>query len=744
MSGRSAYEPVVLQITGMTCAACAARIEKVVGRIDGVEEISVNLALERATVALDESKVPLGRVIEKIIQLGFGATKQQMAAEDNHEAEQREFRRLQRTVLLSLLLTLPFVWAMAGHHGLSHAIWVPELLLNPYFQLLLATPIQFVIGFPFYVRAFQALRNFSANMDVLVVLGTSTAYFYSHYLTMRVSSMAAGEHSMHEMSMPLYFDSSAMILTIVLIGKWLEARAKQSTRSQLQQLHLLQAKTARVLRGSEELVVPAAEVRSGDMLVVRPGEKVPADGEIVEGRALVDESMISGESVPVEKKPGDAVTGGTVNQNGVLTIRSTKVGKETLVAGMIRLLEQAQSSKAPIQRLADKISGVFVPVVVGAAIATFFLWYLWLSPGVEGDALEKAIAVMLISCPCALGLATPTSILVGTGRAATLGILFKEGKTLERLSSADTIVLDKTGTLTTGRPEVTDVMAVDRSKEAFLRLVASAERYSEHPFGKAIVGRAAIDGITLSECSRFQIVAGRGVQAEVEGSDVWIGSSAWMQELGISLGLHQDRMQRLAKQGKSVLHVATGGKWIGAVALSDSIRTTSSQAVRRLQQQHGLEVVMATGDRQAAADAIAKRAGISSVYAERLPEEKLLLVQSLQARGRKVVMVGDGINDAPALAAADIGIAVRSGTELTQAAADIVLLRGDLNSIADAMRVSRKTIYNIRQNFAFSFCYNLVAIPFAAAGFMAPWMACTAMALSSVTVVCNALRLRRA
>ncbi|WP_028547436.1 heavy metal translocating P-type ATPase [Paenibacillus sp. UNC451MF] len=741
MTSPTAVRQVVLNISGMTCAACAVRIEKVIGKMNGVEHIQVNLALQRASMSFAPGMITIRHIEDKIKQLGYSAKEHNTAEENRSRTDPFEIARTGTVLLISFMFMVPFLWAMAGHHSWTSSLWVPELLLNPWFQLALATPVQFGIGLPFYIRAFHAIKNGGANMDVLIVMGTSAAYFYSHYLMFHsFSGHATG--SAHHGS--LYFDASVMIMTIVWFGKWLEAISKRRTLKSLHQLHQLRPETAQVLRDNKEQRVSLEEVSVGELVLVRPGEKIAVDGTILEGYASIDESMISGESIPVDKRAGDRVISGTLNHNGMLKIKATEVGNETTLAKMIQLMEEAQNSKAPIQRMADKISGIFVPIIIALSALTFAAWYLVVEPGVTGGALEKAIAVLLIACPCALGLATPTSILVGSGRAAQLGILFKEGKHLEMLPDTQVILLDKTGTITMGKPHVHDVMAVKRSGESLMRLLAAAEQHSEHPLARAIVeSQAGQSKEALPLCERFEASAGSGIRAVVEGQTIIAGNRHWLQEHGIGPIPQSARMERWEQQGSNVVYAAVDGEWAGAVALSDQIKPSSRQAVQQLKAM-GASVIMVTGDHPRTAQAIAKQVGIREVYSEMLPEHKATLVHELKRQGKKVAMVGDGINDAPALAAADTGIAVSRGTDIAKAAADIVLLKGDLKGMVRAIGISRRTMQIIRQNLVFSLFYNALAIPFAVTGYLAPWVACTAMAFSSVTVICNALRLQKA
>jgi Cu+-exporting ATPase len=725
------------QITGMTCAACANRIEKGLSRLPGVASANVNLAMETARVEYSPATVTVEDMIRKVEQLGYQAFPKEQR-EDAKDRRQREIKRQTRRFVISAVLSFPLLWAMAGHFSFTSFIWVPSWFMNPWVQLALATPVQFVIGGPFYVGAWKALRNRSANMDVLVALGTSAAYLYSLFLTLEWASADMRHHAP-----ALYYETSAILITLIVLGKLFEALAKGRTSEAIKTLMGLRAKTALVIRDGEEIRIPADEVAAGDIVLVRPGEKIPVDGEVVEGSSSVDESMLTGESIPVEKRAGDPVIGATVNKHGMLKVRATKVGKDTALAQIIRVVEEAQGSKAPIQRVADAISGVFVPIVVGIALLTFLIWFFWADAGNFAGALRKAIAVLVIACPCALGLATPTSIMAGSGRAAELGILFKGGEHLELTHRIDTVVLDKTGTVTKGKPELTDVIAVMPDETEFLRLVGAAEKPSEHPLAEAIAAGIAARGIELPAAEAFEAIPGHGIRAVVEGQEVLAGNRRLLERYGVPADQAEAAMAQLEEAGKTAMLVAVERRYAGLVAAADTIKETSREAVARLQAM-GIEVVMITGDNERTARAIARQAGIGKVLAEVLPEGKAEEVKKLQARGRKVAMVGDGINDAPALATADIGMAIGTGTDVAMEAADVTLMRGDLNGIADAIRMSRRTMVNIRQNLFWALAYNSLGIPVAAAGFLAPWVAGAAMALSSVSVVLNALRLQRA
>lgn len=724
-----------LILTGMTCAACAARIEKGLNKMEGVINATVNLALEKAAVEYNPSIVSPKDMIQRVEKLGYGAS---VKSEDNDKEavdhRLKEIKTHQGKFIFSLILSLPLLWAMVGHFSFTSFLYVPEAFMNPWVQMALATPVQFFIGKQFYVGAFKALRNKSANMDVLVALGTSAAYFYSVYLA--IESIENKTHSVD-----LYFETSAILITLIILGKLFEAKAKGRSSEAIKKLMGLQAKTATVLRDGVEKEIPLEEVVTGDILLVKPGEKVPVDGKILEGRTALDESMITGESVPVDKTIGDTVIGATINKNGFIKIKATKVGKDTALAQIIKVVEEAQGSKAPIQRLADSISGIFVPIVVGISVLTFFVWYLWVAPGDFPEALEKLIAVLVIACPCALGLATPTSIMAGSGRAAEYGILFKGGEHLEMTHRIDTVVLDKTGTITNGAPVLTDVIT-EMDEAEFLALVGSAEKQSEHSLAQAVIDGIKERKIALEDAEDFEAIPGHGIKAMVDGKEVIIGTRRLMNQYNVNIEHVLDQMDSLEKQGKTAMLAAINGSFAGIVAVADTIKETSAEAVQRLKEM-GLEIIMITGDNEQTARAIAKQAGIEHVIAEVLPEGKAEEVKKLQQQGKKVAMVGDGINDAPALAIADIGMAIGTGTDVAMEAADITLIRGDLNSIADAIFMSKITIRNIKQNLFWAFAYNTLGIPVAAIGFLAPWLAGAAMAFSSVSVVLNALRLQR-
>ncbi|CAM4398205.1 heavy metal translocating P-type ATPase [Paenibacillus alkaliterrae] len=727
---------VTLQITGMTCAACANRIEKGLNKLPGVTNATVNFAMETARVEYSPGEISIADMQNKVQQLGYKVnTKQENGNKGDHR--EKEIRHQKRILLISAILSLPLLWSMVGHFSFTSWIYTPDIFMNPWFQLILATPVQFYVGRQFYVGAYKALRGGSANMDVLVSLGTSAAYFYSLYLT--IDWFAKGASTHHGPS--LYYETSAVLITLVIMGKLFESLAKGRTSEAIKSLMGLQAKTALVVREGQELTIPVDEVLVGDIVIVKPGEKIPVDGEVVEGSSSVDESMLTGESIPVEKKSGDAVIGATINKNGMLRIKALKVGKETALAQIIKVVEEAQGSKAPIQRVADVISGIFVPIVVGIAIAAFLVWYFFVTPGEFAEALEKAIAILVIACPCALGLATPTSIMAGSGRAAELGVLFKGGEHLEQTHKIDAIILDKTGTVTKGKPELTDVLT-DNDEMELLKLVGAAEKNSEHPLAEAIVAGIQERGVTLPGTEAFEAIPGFGIKAVVEGKELLIGTRRLMEKFDVDARLAYDKMSRLEETGKTAMLVAVDNRYAGIVAVADTVKETSKAAISRLKEM-GIQVIMITGDNERTAKAIADQVGIDHVLAEVLPEGKAEEVKKLQAKGMKVAMVGDGINDAPALATADVGMAIGTGTDVAMEAADVTLMRGDLSSIPDAIYMSRKTMSNIKQNLFWALGYNTLGIPIAAIGLLAPWVAGAAMALSSVSVVLNALRLQR-
>ena len=724
-------------ISGMTCAACATKIEKGIKKMEGVSRANVNFALETISVTYNDNEVQPHEMIAKVKKLGY-ELRPKDDGQEKMDHKQEEIRKQTRKFIFSAILTLPLLWTMVAHFSFLSFIYLPDIFMNPWFQLVLATPVQFIIGSQFYKGAYTSLRNKSANMDVLVALGTSAAYFYSLYLSFEwMNAGGIGEPE-------LYFEASAVIITLILLGKLFEVRAKGKTSQAIQKLLDLQAKTARVVRDGREQEIPIEEVITGDIVIVRPGEKIPVDGEIIEGQSAIDESMLTGESIPIDKVPGDSVIGATINKNGALRINATKVGKDTALAQIVRVVEEAQGSKADIQRLADKISGVFVPIVVVIAIATFFIWYVIVTPGDFRSSLIPTISILVIACPCALGLATPTSIMAGSGRAAEMGMLFKGGEYLEHTQSIDTVVLDKTGTVTKGEPTLTDIIAADGFKEKdVLQIVGTAESQSEHPLAQAIVQGVKDKDIPLLEADEFKALPGYGIYAEINQQDIFVGTRRLMRKQNISITNETEAtMETLEHDGKTAMLIAIEDELAGVIAVADTVKETSEEAIARMHKL-GLEVIMLTGDNERTADAIAKQVDIDRVIAEVLPDQKSDEIKKLQTQGKKVAMVGDGINDAPALAIANVGMAVGTGTDIAIEAADITLMRGDLNSVVDAVIMSQKTMRNIKENLFFAFIYNTIGIPVAALGFLAPWVAGAAMAFSSVSVVLNALRLQR-
>ncbi len=720
-----------LAISGMTCASCVARVERTLGKVEGVRSAAVNLATERATVAYDPSRVKVARLIGAVEAAGYGATPvvEDADAEDGAVEETHRGRALRRrgVTLLSgaALCAVILILAMA-----PPLMMFPTVQTHNYLLALLTLPVWAIVGWSFHRGALINLRHGAANMDTLVSLGSTVAFVYS------VVAMIAlpGQY--------VYFDTAALIITLIYLGKYLEAAAKGRTGEAIKALMGLQPRTARVIRNGQERDLPIAQVVSGDMLLVRPGERVPVDGVVTGGESAVDEAMITGESLPVQKGQGDSVIGATVNGMGLLHVEATRVGRDTVLAGIVRLVEQAQGSKAPVQRLADRISGVFVPIVLVLATLTFLGWLL--TGHAFAQALIPAIAVLVIACPCALGLATPTAIMVGTGRGAREGILIKGGESLERIQALRSIVLDKTGTVTVGKPTVTDVVALaDLPDSEVLRLAAGVERGSEHPLGAAVVRGAAERGLTLAPLpTAFRSITGGGVEGLVEDRAVLVGSRRLLGERGISWDSAETRLRALESGGKTALLVAVDGRLAGLVAVADTVKDGAAEVVRQLRAL-GLDVIMLTGDNCRTAEAIGRIARIERIIAEVRPEEKAAEVARLQGRGQVVAMVGDGINDAPALARADVGIAMGTGTDVAMAAADITLVGGELRAIPRAIALSRATMRVIRQNLFWAFFYNVILIPLAAFGVITPIFAAAAMALSSVTVVSNSLRLNR-
>lgn len=736
----------LLKIEGMTCAACAKAVERATRKLDGVSEANVNFATEKLIIDYESSTVKVSDIKKAIEKAGYKAIEEATADDKDKEKKEKEMKLLWKKFIISAIFTVPLLYISMGH---MLGFPLPDFIspkLNPtafaLTQLLLTIPVV-ISGNRFYTVGFKSLFRRSPNMDSLIAMGTSAALLYGIFATVKI---IVGDTSY---AMDLYFESAAVIITLITLGKYLESVSKGKTSEAIKKLMGLAPKTAVVIRGGKETEIPIEEVEAGDIIIVKPGEKMPVDGEVVEGTTSVDESMLTGESIPVEKNIGDKIIGASINKNGTIRYKATKVGKDTALAQIIKLVEDAQGSKAPIAKLADVISGYFVPIVISLAVLSGLAWYFL--GGESGVfSLTIFISVLVIACPCALGLATPTAIMVGTGKGAEYGVLIKSGVALETAHRIQTIVFDKTGTITEGKPKVTDIVVTNAiSENNLLQLAASAEKGSEHPLGEAIVKCAEDKGLEFQKLDFFKAIPGHGIEVKIDGKDILLGNKKLMLERNVSLEKLEETSDKLAGEGKTPMYIAIDKKMAGIIAVADTVKENSKSAIEKLHKM-GIEVAMITGDNRRTAEAIAKQVGIDRILAEVLPQDKAKEVKKLQADGKKVAMVGDGINDAPALAQADIGIAIGSGTDVAMESADIVLMRSDLLDVPNAIQLSQKTIKNIKENLFWAFGYNALGIPVAmgvlhifGGPLLNPMIAGAAMSLSSVSVLTNALRLKR-
>ena len=751
MNSTTNVENVNFKLRGMSCAACASSIEKAILAVPGVVECNVNFGAEQATVKYNPRQTNIKDIQDTVEEAGYSASylqeQEMITGEDDAEkaTRQAESRDLILKIIVGGVISIMLIIGSLPMMTRLELSFIPPWLHNPWLQMILTAPVQFWCGYRFYIGAWKAFKRHAATMDTLIALGTSAAYFYSLFATV------FPDFFLNQGLMPeVYYETAAVVITLILLGQWFENRAKGQTSEAIRKLMGLQARDARVIRNGQEIDVPINEVQIGDTILVCPGEKIPVDGEIISGTSTIDEAMVTGESIPVKKQPGDEVIGATINKTGSFKFKATRVGKDTVLAQIVKLVQRAQGSKAPIQRLADRVTGWFVPMVIAIAIATFVLWFIFM--GNISLALITTVGVLIIACPCALGLATPTSVMVGTGKGAENGILIKGAESLELAHKIQTIVLDKTGTITQGQPTVTDYATVkgisDGLELKLLHLVAAVEHNSEHPLASAVVRYAESQNIDFQEAADFEAIAGNGVQGVVLEHLVQIGTQRWISELDIETTALQEQKEIWETHGKTVVFIAVDGILEGIIGIADAIKPYSRAAIKALRKLD-LEVVMLTGDNQKTAEAIAREVSIVRVEAEVRPEQKAAKVKELQQEGKIVAMVGDGINDAPALAQADVGIAIGTGTDVAIAASDITLISGELQGIVTAIELSKATISNIRQNLFFAFIYNVLGIPIAA-GILFPffgWLlnpiiAGGAMAFSSVSVVTNALRLR--
>ena len=729
------------KVEGMTCAVCAGRVEKVTKKIEGVQNSVVNLTTENLSITVDDDIVTYGDIKRAVEKAGYKLIREE--EKDSKEKKLSDKDKLLRRLIFSCIFTIPLLIVTMGHMIGMPLPKIINPMVNPMnfavFQLILTVPVM-VIGYKFYLIGFKNLIKLSPNMDSLIAVGTSAAFFYSIFGMYKIAS-GDTSYAMH-----LYFEAAVTILTLITLGKYLEAISKGKTSEAIKKLMGLVPKTATIIRDNNEIVIPIDEVIVGDIILVKPGEKLPVDGEVIEGTTSIDESMLTGESIPVEKTIGSNVIGASINKAGFIKYKATKVGKDTALAQIIKLVEDAQGSKAPIAKMADIISSYFVPIVIGLAILSSVAWLI--SGETPVFALTIFISVLVIACPCALGLATPTAIMVGTGKGAENGVLIKGGEALEITHKIDTIVFDKTGTITEGKPVVTDILTKEKDKNELLALAASAEKGSEHPLGEAIVREAVEKGINLMKLDSFNAVPGHGIQVVIDGDNILLGNLKLMKENSIDIGVFQSESDRLAEEGKTPMYISINNSLEGIIAVADTVKPSSIKAIESLHNM-GIKVAMITGDNRKTANAIAKQVGIDIVLSEVLPEDKANEVKKLQDENRKVAMVGDGINDAPALAQADIGIAIGSGTDVAMESADIVLMRSDLMDVITAIKLSKSTIRNIKQNLFWAFGYNILGIPVAmgvlhifGGPLLNPMIAAAAMSLSSVSVLANALRLK--